>query len=54
MTAVGFEKPRDLWRIKEGLSGLFTAQMEVRVNKRVKRRGRVEGRRRADPLRRAG
>lgn len=36
------EKSRDLRRIEEELSDLLTAQVEVRVKKRVKRHGRVE------------
>jgi ParB family transcriptional regulator, chromosome partitioning protein len=36
------EKSRDIKRIEEELSDLFTAQVEVRVKKRVKRHGRVE------------
>jgi ParB family transcriptional regulator, chromosome partitioning protein len=36
------EKPRDLRRIEEELSDLLTAQVEVRVKKRVKRQGRIE------------
>ena len=36
------EKSRDLRRIEEELSDLLTAQVEVRVKKRVKRQGRVE------------
>ena len=36
------EKSRDLRRIEEELSDLLTAQVEVRVKKRVKRHGRTE------------
>jgi ParB family chromosome partitioning protein len=36
------EKSRDIKRIEEELSDLLTAQVEVRVKKRVKRHGRVE------------
>jgi ParB family chromosome partitioning protein len=36
------EKSRDLRRIEEELSDLLTAQVEVRVKKRVKRHGRPE------------
>ena len=36
------EKSRDLRRIEEELSDLLTAELEVRVRKRVKRHGRVE------------
>jgi ParB family chromosome partitioning protein len=36
------EKSRDLRRIEEELSDLLTAEVEVRVKKRVKRHGRVE------------
>jgi ParB family chromosome partitioning protein len=36
------EKSRDLRRIEEELSDLLTAQVEVRVKKRVKRHGRLE------------
>ncbi len=36
------EKSRDMKRIEEELSDLLTAQVEVRVKKRVKRHGRVE------------
>ena len=36
------EKSRDLVRVEEELSDLLTAQVEVRVKKRVKRAGRVE------------
>jgi ParB family transcriptional regulator, chromosome partitioning protein len=36
------EKSRDLRRLEEELSDLLTAQVEVRVKKRVKRHGRVE------------
>ena len=38
----GKEKPRDLKRVEEELSDLLTAEVEVRVKKRVKRHGRVE------------
>lgn len=38
----GKEKSRDLKRVEEELSDLLTAQVEVRVKKRVKRNGRVE------------
>ncbi|MEY2803875.1 MAG: hypothetical protein RL657_1211 [Pseudomonadota bacterium] len=36
------EKSRDLRRIEEELSDLLTAQVEVRVKKRVKRHGKIE------------
>jgi ParB family chromosome partitioning protein len=36
------EKSRDLRRVEEELSDLLTAEVEVRVKKRVKRNGRVE------------
>jgi ParB family chromosome partitioning protein len=36
------EKSRDMKRIEEELSDLLTAQVEVRVKKRVKRHGRME------------
>jgi ParB family chromosome partitioning protein len=36
------EKSRDLRRIEEELSDVLTAEVEVRVKKRVKRHGRVE------------
>jgi ParB family chromosome partitioning protein len=36
------EKSRDLKRVEEELSDLLTAQVDVRVKKRVKRHGRVE------------
>ncbi|MCM2253996.1 MAG: ParB/RepB/Spo0J family partition protein [Ramlibacter sp.] len=36
------EKPRDLRRLEEELSDLLTAEVEVRVKKRVKRNGRSE------------
>jgi len=36
------EKSRDLRRVEEELSDLLTAEVEVRVKKRVKRGGRVE------------
>ncbi len=36
------EKSRDLKRVEEELSDLLTAQVEVRVKKRVKRAGRME------------
>jgi ParB family transcriptional regulator, chromosome partitioning protein len=36
------EKSRDLRRVEEELSDLLTAEVEVRVKKRVKRHGRVE------------
>jgi len=36
------EKSRDMRRIEEELSDLLTAQVEVRVKRRVKRHGRVE------------
>jgi ParB family transcriptional regulator, chromosome partitioning protein len=36
------EKPRDLRRVEEELSDLLTAQVEVRVKKRVKRNGQIE------------
>lgn len=36
------EKSRDLRRLEEELSDLLTAEVEVRVKKRVKRAGRVE------------
>jgi ParB family chromosome partitioning protein len=38
----GKEKSRDIKRVEEELSDLLTAQVEVRVKKRVKRHGRVE------------
>jgi ParB family transcriptional regulator, chromosome partitioning protein len=38
----GKEKSRDLKRVEEELSDLLTAQVEVRVKKRVKRHGKVE------------
>ncbi len=38
----GKEKSRDLKRVEEELSDLLTAEVEVRVKKRVKRHGRVE------------
>ena len=38
----GKEKSRDLKRVEEELSDLLTAQVEIRVKKRVKRAGRVE------------
>jgi ParB family chromosome partitioning protein len=37
----GKEKSRDLKRVEEELSDLLTAEVEVRVKKRVKRHGRV-------------
>jgi len=36
------EKSRDLKRIEEELSDLLTAEVEVRVKKRIKRHGRIE------------
>jgi ParB family chromosome partitioning protein len=36
------EKSRDLKRVEEELSDLLTAQVEVRVKKRIKRAGRME------------
>ncbi|QXL83863.1 ParB/RepB/Spo0J family partition protein [Comamonas sp. NLF-1-9] len=36
------EKPRDIRRVEEELSDLLTAEVEVRVKKRVKRGSRVE------------
>jgi ParB family transcriptional regulator, chromosome partitioning protein len=36
------EKSRDLKRVEEELSDLLTAEVEVRVKKRVKRNGRAE------------
>lgn len=36
------EKSRDLRRLEEELSDLLTAEVEIRVKKRVKRHGRVE------------
>jgi ParB family chromosome partitioning protein len=36
------EKSRDLRRVEEELSDLLTAEVEVRVKKRVKRQGRLE------------
>ena len=36
------EKSRDLKRVEEELSDLLTAQVDVRVKKRVKRHGRIE------------
>jgi ParB family chromosome partitioning protein len=36
------EKSRDIKRVEEELSDLLTAEVEVRVKKRVKRHGRVE------------
>ncbi|HET8746046.1 MAG TPA: ParB/RepB/Spo0J family partition protein [Ramlibacter sp.] len=36
------EKSRDLRRVEEELSDLLTAEVEVRVKKRVKRHGRIE------------
>jgi ParB family chromosome partitioning protein len=36
------EKSRDLRRVEEELSDLLTAQVEVRIKKRMKRYGRVE------------
>jgi ParB family transcriptional regulator, chromosome partitioning protein len=38
----GKEKSRDIKRVEEELSDLLTAQVEVRVKKRVKRHGRLE------------
>ncbi len=38
----GKEKSRDLKRVEEELSDLLTAEVEVRVKKRVKRHGRIE------------
>ena len=36
------EKSRDVRRLEEELSDVLTAQVEVRIKKRVKRQGRVE------------
>jgi ParB family chromosome partitioning protein len=36
------EKTRDMRRVEEELSDLLTAQVEVRVKKRVKRNGKLE------------
>ena len=36
------EKSRDLKRVEEELSDLLTAEVEVRVRKRIKRHGRIE------------
>jgi ParB family transcriptional regulator, chromosome partitioning protein len=36
------EKSRDIKRVEEELSDLLTAQVEVRVKKRVKRHGKLE------------
>jgi ParB family chromosome partitioning protein len=36
------EKSRDIRRVEEELSDLLTAEVEVRIKKRVKRHGRVE------------
>jgi ParB family chromosome partitioning protein len=36
------EKSRDLKRVEEELSDLLTAEVEVRVKKRLKRNGRIE------------
>ena len=36
------EKSRDIRRVEEELSDLLTAEVEVRVKKRVKRLGRME------------
>ena len=36
------EKSRDIKRVEEELSDLLTAEVEVRVKKRVKRAGRLE------------
>lgn len=36
------EKSRDMKRVEEELSDLLTAEVEVRVKKRVKRAGRLE------------
>ena len=36
------EKSRDLKRVEEELSDLLTAQVDVRVKKRIKRHGRTE------------
>lgn len=41
-SAKGKEKSRDLKRIEEELSDLFTAEVEVRIKKRIKRAGRLE------------
>jgi ParB family transcriptional regulator, chromosome partitioning protein len=38
----GKEKSRDIKRVEEELSDLLTAQVEVRVKKRVKRHGKLE------------
>ena len=49
------EKSRDLRRVEEELSDLLTAEVEVRVKKRVKRNGRVEETGEVvDPVRLAG
>ncbi|MFY8054829.1 MAG: chromosome partitioning protein ParB, partial [Limnohabitans sp.] len=36
------EKSRDLKRVEEELSDALTAQVEIRIKKRVKRQGRVQ------------
>jgi ParB family chromosome partitioning protein len=36
------EKSRDVRRVEEELSDLLTAQVEVRIKKRIKRGGRVQ------------
>jgi ParB family transcriptional regulator, chromosome partitioning protein len=36
------EKSRDLKRVEEELSDLLTAEVEVRIKKRMKRNGRME------------
>ena len=36
------DKSRDIRRVEEELSDLLTAEVEVRIKKRVKRNGRVE------------
>jgi ParB family chromosome partitioning protein len=36
------EKSRDMRRVEEELSDLLTAQVEVRVKKRIKRGGKIE------------
>jgi ParB family transcriptional regulator, chromosome partitioning protein len=38
----GKEKSRDIRRVEEELSDLLTAQVEVRIKKRVKRHGKIE------------
>jgi ParB family chromosome partitioning protein len=36
------EKSRDLKRVEEELSDVLTAQVEIRIKKRIKRQGRVQ------------